>query len=652
MKTALLCAGALAFGLHAASQMEKLGRGVVAVRASETEVFIGWRLLGPEPRDLEFNVYRATEGAAPVRLNYSPLAGATHFTDSGADFARINSYFVRPLLGGVEQEPSAAFRLPAQAPVRSYLPVPLQVPAGGETPDEVAYSYRANDASAGDLDGDGEYEIVLKWDPTNSKDNSQSGFTGPVYLDAYKLDGTQLWRIDLGRNIRAGAHYTQFLVYDLDGDGRAEVACKTAPGAIDGTGAFVAANPQRFAGLMPVVDHQADHRNPAGYVLRGYEFLTIFDGLTGEELVTTFYEPPRNSDVNSPNVSAWGDNYGNRVDRFLAAVAYLDGERPSLILCRGYYTRAVVAAWNWRGGRLTRLWTFDSDDGAPGNAAYRGQGNHNLSIADVDGDGRDEIIYGAAAIDDNGRGLYSTRRGHGDALHVSDMDPDRPGLEVFQPHETPSQYGPNALEYRDARTGELLCGVEGSGDIGRGVAMDIDPRHRGLEFWGSGPTGGLYSVQSCTPDAEKGPRAAPVSPIKPRQINFGVWWDGDLLRELLDGTTISKWDWDRSAARPLLSPTGIASNNGTKATPVLSGDLLGDWREEVIWRSDDNTELRLYTTTIPTEHRLYTLMHDRQYRLAVAWQNVAYNQPPHPGYYLGEGMGPPPDPDIVTTAPD
>jgi rhamnogalacturonan endolyase len=282
------------------------------------------------------------------------------------------------------------------------------------------------------------------------------------------------------------------------------------------------------------------------------------------------------------------------------------------------------------------VWTFDSDDGTPGNADYRGQGNHNLSIADVDGDGKDEIIYGAAAIDDDGGGLYSTGRGHGDALHVADMDPLRPGLEAFQPHETPPAYRYHGLDYRDARTGEPICGVEGGGDIGRGVALDIDPRYPGFEFWGSGGTGGLYNVRTCDPDPEKGARAREISARKPGPINFGVWWDGDPLRELLDGVTISKWDWEAGATRTLFTSSEIVSNNGTKATPALSADILGDWREEVIWRTPDNTELRIYVTTIPTEFRLPTLMHDRQYRLAIAWQNVGYNQPPHPSFDLSE----------------
>ncbi len=628
----LLCT--LAFA--AAKPPERLGRGPVAVRATGDSVFFSWRLLATDSANIAFNVYRFTPPGPAVLLTPRPLAGPTHHIDTQADLTRDNYYIVRAVVNGEETNENPFTLLPANSPVRQYLSIPLVPPASDVTPDGVAYTYSPNDASAADLDGDGEYEIVLKWDPSNSKDNSQSGFTGDVYLDAYRLDGHRLWRINLGRNIRAGAHYTQFMAFDLDGDGRAEVACKTAPGTSDGTGRFIATDANKFIGVMPPFALDVDYRNSAGYVLTGPEFFTIFDGVTGAELVTTYYEPPRNNDPASPNVSAWGDNYGNRVDRFLAAVAYLDGERPSLILSRGYYTRAVITAWNWRDGRLTKAWTFDSDDGTPGNAAYRGQGNHNIAVADVDADGRDEIIFGAAAIDDDGRGLYSTGRGHGDALHVADMDPGRPGLEAFQPHETPSLYKFNGLDYKDARTGEPICGVEGGGDIGRGMAADIDPRYPGFEFWGAGPTGGLYNVRVCDPDPEKGPRAREISSVKPRQINFAVWWDADLLREILDGTTISKWDWEASTSRTLLSPPDVASNNGTKATPVLSADILGDWREEVIWRTSDNTELRIFTTTIPTEHRLPTLMHDRTYRLAIAWQNVAYNQPPHPGFYLGQ----------------
>jgi rhamnogalacturonan endolyase len=604
--------------------MENLGRGVVAIRQNATDVYVGWRLLGTDPSDTSFNLYRSAGGGLAVQLNPSPITDSTNFVDTGADLTQSNAYFVRPVVGGVEGAPSATFTLPASAPAQQYLNIPLQIPAGGTTPDGVAYTYHANDASVGDVDGDGEYEILLKWDPSNSKDNSQSGYTGNVYLDAYKLDGTRLWRIDLGRNIRAGAHYTQFMVYDLDGDGKAEVACKTAPGTVDGQGNYV---------LLGSDNPNADYRNSSGYILSGPEYLTVFNGLTGAAMATVNYNPPRGT------VSDWGDDYGNRVDRFLAGIAYLDGHRPSLVMARGYYTRAYVAAWDWRNGQLTNRWNFDTGHTGTSNpySAWRGQGSHSLTIGDVDGDGRDEITYGAAAIDDDGSGLYSTTLGHGDALHMTDMDPTRPGQEVWMVHEEPANYGSSGLEFRDAKTGQIIFSLSGQGaDVGRGVAGDIDPRYLGYEMWGA--RGGLMATNGVE-----------ITPNRPSSMNFMVWWDGDLLREFEDGTTISKWDWNTNTLSPLLSPAGLASNNGTKATPALSADILGDWREEVIWRTADDTALRIYTTTIPAQNRIYTLMHDHQYREAIAWQNTAYNQPPHPSFYIGEGMSAPPDPNIVTS---
>ncbi|PAF29327.1 rhamnogalacturonan lyase [Paenibacillus sp. 7516] len=577
-------------------QMEFLDRGVVAVKTG-TGVFVSWRLLGTEGSNVSFNVYR--DG---TKVNASPITNSTNLQDASGTSS--SKYTVRAVVGGTEQSASAA----ASVWGNNYLSVPLSIPGGGTTPDGVAYTYSANDASAGDLDGDGEYELIVKWDPSNSKDNSQSGYTGEVFIDAYKLNGTRLWRISLGKNIRAGAHYTQFMVYDLDGDGKAEVAMKTADGSKDGTGTVIG-------------DASKDYRNSSGYVLSGPEFLTIFNGQTGKALSTVNYEPARG------NVSDWGDNYGNRVDRFLAAIAYLDGERPSLVMARGYYTRTVLVAYNWRNGQLTKQWTFDSN--TSGNSGYAGQGNHNLSVADVDGDGKDEIIYGAMAVDDNGKGLYTTGLHHGDAMHLSDLDPDRAGLEVFQVHETPSNAG---VEFRDARTGQLIWGIPTTKDIGRGMAADIDPRYKGAEVWADG---GLYTA--------KGQK---IGTTLPSSTNFGIWWDGDLLRELLDSNRIDKWDYANSKTVNLLTASGVSSNNGTKSTPNLQADLFGDWREEVVWRTSDSSALRIYTTTAVTDKRIYTLMHDPVYRLGIAWQNVAYNQPPHTGFYLGEGMSTPPAPNI------
>lgn len=591
--------------IYGQPQMESLNNGIVAVRTSNNEVFVSWRLLAGDSADVGFNLYRGG-----TLLNESPITNTTNFVD---ETATDGSYTVRTVING-QEGPAFGATSVWETP---YMTLDLQRPSGGISQDGVNYTYTPNDCSVGDLDGDGTYEIILKWDPTNSQDNSRPMYTGNVFIDAYTLEGDQLWRIDLGKNIRAGAHYTQFMVYDLDGDGKAEIACKTADGTMDGVGNVIG-------------DHQADYRNTQGYILSGPEYLTVFNGQTGAAMATADYIPPRG------NVSSWGDSYGNRVDRFLAGIAYLDGNRPSLLMCRGYYTRTVIAAWDWQNDSLTQRWIFDTEDG--NYAAYEGQGAHSLTIGDVDGDGKDEITYGACAIDDNGEGLYSTGIGHGDALHLSDMDPDRPGLEVFMVHETPADYGEHGVEMRDAATGEIIWSRPGNGaDVGRGVAMDIDPTHRGYEAWGS--RGGLNS--------SKGEQISDARP----PMNFGVWWDGDFIREFLDNTIVSKWDYINMEANEILDSRmyGGRSNNGTKATPSLSADILGDWREEIIWRHQDNDKLLIFTTTIPTEHRIYTLMHNPQYRTAIAWQNVGYNQPPHPSFYLGDGMAEVPTPNIQMT---
>jgi rhamnogalacturonan endolyase len=577
-------------------QIEKLNRGVVAIQTANGP-FISWRQLATDRAGLKFNVYR--DG---VLINTVPI-DALNYTDSGGTAA--STYMVRTVYRddlGVREYAGATWDQPFRT-------IPVQKPVGGVSPDGVAYTYEINDGTPADLDGDGTYEIIVKWQPTNQKDNSQSGYTGNTLIDAYKLDGTRLWRIDLGRNIRAGAHYTTMVAYDLDGDGKAEIMLKTADATIDGTGVVIGSA-------------TADFRNSAGYVLSGPEYLTVFNGLTGKAMATTNYLPARGT------VSSWGDSYGNRVDRFLGGVANLDGNRPSAIFSRGYYTRAVIAAWDWRDGVLSSRWVFDTNNA--GNSAARGQGAHAIAVADVNNDGRDDIVYGAATIDSYGKLLYTTGLGHGDALHVGKFDPDRPGQQIYMVHETPSVYGATGSGMHDAATGALLWGVSGENtDIGRGVCADIDPTYRGVECWAS--RGNLRSAQGVQ-----------IIPARPSPINFAVWWDGDLLRETLDNVTIGKWD---PATRKLTTlvdgaSVGAASNNGTKATPVLSADLFGDWREEVVLRRSDNTALLVFSTTAPTATRLPTLMHNPQYRAQVASQNTGYNQPPNPSFYLGDGMGP------------
>ncbi|MGI9177133.1 MAG: PKD domain-containing protein [Pirellulales bacterium] len=609
-----------------ARQVEYLTRGVNAISIGSSKVYVNWRMLGTDSAAIAFNVYRSTDGAAAVKRNSVPITTTTDFTDTSVTTTKSNTYFVRPVINGVEGEASEPFTLPANSPVQQYRSVPLQIPPAGVTPAGEAYTYSANDTTAADLDGDGDYELVVKWDPSNSKDNSQSGYTGNVYLDAYELDGTRLWRIDLGRNIRAGAHYTQFIAYDFDGDGRAEMGVKTAPGTIDGIGQPV---------LLDTAKVTDDYRTSAGYVLSGPEYLTVFDGLTGRALATANYQVPRGT------VSAWGDSYGNRVDRFLAGVGYFDGQRPSLLMCRGYYTRTVLTAWDFRDGKLTQRWIFDTGNSTTGTlAGYRGQGAHSLTIGDVDADGRDEVTYGAMAINDDGLPLYTTGLGHGDALHLSDMIPSRPGLEVYQVHETQTAHQGKGGDLRDAATGALIAFVPGTGDVGRGCAFDIDPRYPGFEMWNSSD-GGIY--------ASDGTRIQDKPSNMPQ--NFGIWWDGDPLRELLDGTTIGDWRIDLPTntgfrSNYVFAPAGLTGNNGTKNTPCLTADLYGDWREEVVWRTSDNTALQIWSTTIAAQLRLPTLMHDIQYREAVAWQNVGYNQPPHTSYFIGQGMTTPAQPNV------
>ncbi|ACT00690.1 OmpL47-type beta-barrel domain-containing protein [Paenibacillus sp. JDR-2] len=607
-----------------ARQMEDLDRGLVALE-QDGDVFLSWRFLGTEPGNIGFNVYR--DG---IKINSAPVQNSTNYVDENG--TADSSYSIRAVVNGSEQTPSET----VQPWNTNYLNVPLDKPADGVTSAGEAYTYRANDASVGDLDGDGKYEIVLKWDPSNSKDNSQAGITGNTYLDAYKMDGKRLWRIDMGPNIRSGAHYLHPMVYDLDGDGKAEVAARTADGTVDGAGTVIG-------------DANADYRNSSGYVLNGPEFFTIFEGATGKVLDTADYDPPRG------NIGDWGDTYGNRIDRFGAAIAYLDGVHPSLILQRGYYTRMVLVAYNWRDGELSKLWRFDSP-----NPGY-GQGNHQLSVADIDADGKDEIVTGNTAINDDGTLLWNTKLGHGDAMHLGDLIPSHLGLELWTvQEETGAPYSATML---DARTGEPLYGQPQIGaDTGRGLSADVDPRYEGEESWAidatkSAATENNMSGFMFNSEGSKISTRIPTS-------NFAIWWDGDLSRELLDHDwnaatgngvpRIDKWDYENSSLIRLETFAGTYSNNGTKGNPSLQADLLGDWREEVVVRTEDSSALRIYTTTDVTDQKIRTLMHDPVYRLGVAWQNTGYNQPPHTSFYLGNGMEKPDAPNIYlvdNTAP-
>ena len=610
-------------------QMAALDRGLVAV-PTENGVLVRWRLFGTEPTDLGFHVFRDGE-----RVNNKPITDSTNYLDS--EGTRDSTYAVRAVgngrAGGEQDNRGDSDRKPGMSKSvkvwdNQYKEIPLNKPDPVEGKNDETVTYHANDASVGDLTGDGTLDIIQKWTPSNAHDNSRTGHTSDVLLDGYTIDGEHLWRINLGQNIRAGAHYTPFVVYDFNGDGKAELAVRTSDGTTDGTGTVIG-------------DPDADYTNEDGFILTGPEYLSVFDGESGEVLATEDFEPARG------DICSWGDCWGNRADRFLAAAAYLDGERPSIVMTRGYYERTALAVWDFRDGELTARWMFDTEDETP-NPGYEGEGNHQLSIADVDDDGKDEIVYGAMVVDHDGTGLYSTGWHHGDALHVSDFVPSREGLEVFQPHE----WGPYGATLREAGTGELLWGKKAGGkDIGRGMIADIDPNYAGAEAWAAKPLTTNGGLGTWTTHGKE------IRETAINSANSAIWWTGDLHRELLDHDFlgwdagygvgwIKKWNPETEELDLLKSFEGTRSNNSSKGNPCLSGDILGDWREEVIWRIEDSEALRLYATPHETDHRLYTLLHNPQYRLALAWQNAGYNQPPWPSYFLGHGMDKPPKPDI------
>ena len=612
---------------------ERLDRGVVAIRNGE-KVVVSWRTLASDGTGQPFDLYRNG-----VKLNDQPLTkGGTFYIDD------------QPLQGDATYEvrgggQNGTYLLRADAP-QGYLPVKLQKPADGVTPDGQTYSYSANDASVADVDGDGQYEIILKWDPTNAHDNAHDGFTGPTLFDCYKLSDSQLlWRIDMGINIRSGAHYVPFIVYDLDGDRRAEFIVRTADGTRDSKGNVVGDSTADYRHRAPEnaqlptpeqewAKYNKPERPKTGRILTGPEYITVFNGLTGEMMDSKPYIPERG------NLQDWGDNYANRSDRMLAGVGYLDGQHASAIFCRGYYTRSVIAAWDWDGRELKQHWVFDTNQEGTGKdgkplSSYAGQGNHNLRVADVDGDGCDEIVYGAMCIDHDGQGLYNTGMGHGDAIHMMAFDPQSKELQLWDCHENRR----DGSDFRNARTGEVIFQIPSKSDVGRCMAADIDPTNPGVEMWSTDSHGirnikGEVLNDARDPDDPQHQQHLRMGGRR-LSINFGIWWDGDLLRELLDHETVSKYDWQQKTVVDIVKFEGIRFNNFTKSNPCLCADILGDWREEVIARTPDSSELRIFVSPIPTDYRINCLMEDIPYRLSTAAQNVGYNQPSEPGFYLG-----------------
>ena len=695
------------------SQMEMLDRGLVAVSVSNTSNFVSWRLLGTDNKaattfDLLRNGTVIASGLSVT--NYQDNAGSAS-----------SKYQVVTKVNGEATETSAE----VQPWAAKYKSLKLDRPKGGvhatwgddknrSKGTNLPYAYYPNDMSVGDVDGDGQYELFLKWESTHAQDNSYSlGYTGNTFIDCYKMDGKRLWRIDLGKNIRDGAHYTQFMVYDFDGDGKAEMMCKTATGSIDGLGNYV--NQAATDATIKGHDNTKDYRNSGGHILSGPEYLTVFEGLTGKAIHTTWYLPGRAGTgskradtgaalteggselgkVSSFPSGFWGDNYGGRSERFLGAVAYINGaDKPACgIFCRGYYTQAYVWAVSFDGTRLHTEWlhcspsttqslvwnktgttaikvevdgetlvrngmksatqntsgikSTDSNGGIAGSNTLYGNGNHNLSIADVDGDGCDEIIWGAGALNNDGTLLYATGMGHGDAIHVGKMIPDREGLQVFDVHEEKLNANFGSWDLHDARTGEIIWhGGNADKDNGRGMAGDLTGKD-GYEFWSSDDRNPRNAISGKTVIN------------KSCSENFRIYWDGSCQDQLLDGSYSynkdkgidANWDqsstanpkidkWNGSSFSTLISFNSAAYNNAqtanyTKATPCLQADILGDWREELImWNKKDSAEIMIFSTWTPTTYAVPTLMHDHVYRMGVAWQNTAYNQPPHLGYYL------------------
>ncbi len=626
---------------------EKLNRAPVAVM-TKTGVLVSWRSLTSDAAGTTFNVYRDGESVA------TNVSATTNYLDKAGKVG--NKYTVETVVDGsvVEKSEAAAWG-------NMYTTLQVNRPAAIAATDGNKGYYLPDDMSVGDLDGDGEYELVLKWMPSNQQDNGYNGCTSPCIIDAYEMDGTQLWRVNLGLNIRSGNHYTQFLVYDFDGDGKAEMICKTAPGSKDGQGNYVSA--AGTDATVTGVDNSKTYVNSNGRISGGEEFLTVFNGRTGAAMHTIYYSPSRSGkdfpvEATSYSSSAWGDSNYNRGNRHNAAVAYLDGmdKLPSAVMQRGYYTRCYVWAVDWNGTALTTKWLHKSlangmwmavdaagktINWANDGSAY-GQGVHGISIGDVNNDECDEIVIGSATIGHDGSLLNTTGKGHGDAIHLADLCPDRPGLEVMMPHEE----SPFGYDVHDATTGELLVSATSDADNGRGVAADMVPAHRGYEFWSSAD-GNMYS---CATGAQ-------VVSGKP-DTNFRIYWTGDPYDQTFDG----RYDSSTGKCAPRIRTYSTAGRkivefqtfatygapstcNTTKATPCLQADILGDWREEIImyqYDADNTSEyctLMIFSTPEETKYKVPCLMEDHVYRMGVAWQNSSYNQPPHLGYFLPDYLG-------------
>lgn len=628
-------------------QMEKLDRGLIAIK-TDGGVYLSWRLFdsednifGSADKNVSFNVYRDGK-------KISEVATKTNYVDSTVG----TNYSVAPVINGVEGEKCN----PVTAYNNSYFDIPLLKPDDETIYDPsnnklATYSFFPADCSTGDVDGDGEYEIIVKW-TSHERDVGTPAYSGTVHLAAYKLDGTKLWKndIELGKNVYSSAHTLQFLVYDFDGDGKSEVICQTSLGSKDGQGKYVSNAAQTDEEIKAITDKEnstADYRSSSGVITKGEEFLTVFNGETGAAMDTISLPTTRGSE----NGVDYGDDFGNRSNRFVSDIAYLDGEKPYAIYLRGYYfgrngkQRTSIAGISWDGTALSPTYRFDTQKGQEGyyDGAYQyvGNGNHNCTVADVDNDGKDEFITGALCMevnDDNEfRPKWCTYLQHGDALHIGNYDPTHTGFEFFTVHE---DSGTNSLSGNDitldfgmsvidAETGNIMFHEGASDDTGRGVMANVG-------------AGGYYQIWSAKNSARQSnggtdfTTATSLTGRNTPSMNFRIFWDGDLYDNLLDGANITDWNGRNMSNIFSAGNYDCVSINGTKANPSLQADLFGDWREEVVYPTSDGTALRVFSTTSTTDYKIKTLMQDPVYRSGVAAEQTAYNQPPHVGFYMGK----------------
>ncbi|MBC8052219.1 MAG: autotransporter-associated beta strand repeat-containing protein [Sphingobacteriaceae bacterium] len=572
---------------HSQRRMENLGRGVIATRSSNNEIFISWRLLGTEPTDLGFNIYRSADGGPPTKLNTSVLIAGTNWVDATANIAQTNSYFIKPVLKGVEQEAGMAYALAANTPVQPFFKIPIRNTPG----------YSAKFIWVGDLDGDGEYDFVFDKQPD---DDSKV-----ILLEAYKRDGTFLWQMDCGPNsvnkynISPGSstldigHGDNFTVYDINNDGLAEVIVRTANGV-------------KFSNGSTVVDPSNDK-----------QFISVLNGMTGVEMARVPY--------NNPYLTR-GPMNGHM------GIAYLDGINPSIVWEAKNRNaddsfNEMTTAWDWKNGALVQKWQFIT-----GNKNC--PAGHQIRIMDVNGDGKDDIIPMGFVINSDGTLLHSLGDKdiyHGDRFSAGDLDPARPGIEMFGIQQGYSTTG-IMWYYCDAKSGQVLLTQKdpANRDLGRGMAGDFDPRYTGYEFYTF--VDALYNVSGA-----KTSTAMPGS-----YPNLRFWWDGDLGSENLDGTKFTKWNYANNTEGRLYTASGVLTVGPN--TPGFYGDILGDWREEAVYESFDHNYLVVYTTPTPTTTRLYTLPHNPAYRNSMTVKG--YYQSNMPDYYLGYGMEQPPVPNI------